>query len=165
MSINSKMTAIADEIRELAGTTGAMGLDAMAEYVSEANVDVTTETDLIAQIAGALEGKAIGESNVDMCTVNFQTTNSSYTNILLVHYTTVDANGKVIGSLLNNVSPNISIQCVCGTPIDGIFPPTAVADINTVNVKKSLSAGSSAGCFFYGLLTAPRGGTSTFTFI
>ena len=37
MSINSKMTAIANEIRELSGTTGAMGLDAMATHISEAN--------------------------------------------------------------------------------------------------------------------------------
>lgn len=60
MSVNSKMTAIADEIRELSGTTGAMGLDAMATHIGEANTDVATQTELLAQIIAALEGKADG---------------------------------------------------------------------------------------------------------
>lgn len=60
MSINSKMTAIADEVRELSGTSGAIGLDAMAAYVNEANDEVTYQASLIAQIANALDGKAAG---------------------------------------------------------------------------------------------------------
>lgn len=64
MSVNSKMTAIADEVRELSGTTGTMGLDAMATHVGEANTKVGTEADLIAQIASALEGKA-GSSSAE----------------------------------------------------------------------------------------------------
>lgn len=60
MSVNSKMTAIADEIRELSGTTELMGLDAMATHAGEANTDVATQTELLAQIIAALEGKADG---------------------------------------------------------------------------------------------------------
>lgn len=60
MSVNSKMTALADEIRELSGTSETIGLDAMTNYVGEANTDVATEADLIEQIASALEGKAAG---------------------------------------------------------------------------------------------------------
>jgi hypothetical protein len=48
MSVNSKMTALADEIRELSGTEDTMGLDAMANRVGEANTDISTEADLIA---------------------------------------------------------------------------------------------------------------------
>ena len=65
MSVNSKMTAIADEIRELSGTTGTMGLDAMADNLNEANRDVSAEADLIAQIANALDGKASGGNGSD----------------------------------------------------------------------------------------------------
>lgn len=62
-TVNEKMTAIADEIRTLSGTTGAMGLDAMASNVGDANGVISDQTVLIAQIASALEGKAAGGGN------------------------------------------------------------------------------------------------------
>lgn len=58
MSVNTKMTALADEIRELSGITGKLGLDAMTNHVGEANVEIENQEDLLAQIATALEGKA-----------------------------------------------------------------------------------------------------------
>lgn len=78
MSVNSKMTAIADEIRTLTGVTGTMGLDDMATHVGEANSEVSSQTDLIAQISAALEGKAGGGSSggssggaaLETCTVD-----------------------------------------------------------------------------------------------
>lgn len=60
MSVNSKMTAIADKIRALLGLSGTMGLDAMATNLQEANTVVGTQADLITQIQTALEGKAAG---------------------------------------------------------------------------------------------------------
>lgn len=60
MSINSKMTAINDEIRTLLGITGIMGLDAMATNLETANDEVDTQAALIAQIATAMGGKAQG---------------------------------------------------------------------------------------------------------
>lgn len=59
MSVNAKMTAIADEIRELSGTAEPMGLDAMAAHVGDANEEVAEQTELIEQIYLALEGKAM----------------------------------------------------------------------------------------------------------
>ena len=62
MSVNSKMTAIADEIRTLSGTTDSMGLDAMASTLNTENTNffsnLTTQDDLIAQIQTALADKA-----------------------------------------------------------------------------------------------------------
>ena len=40
MSVNSKMTAIADEIRELSGATDKLSLDTMATSLGEANDEV-----------------------------------------------------------------------------------------------------------------------------
>ena len=56
------LTTIADEIRTLSGTTDTMGLNAMATHVGNANTNVSTEANLIAQIATALGGKAIDSS-------------------------------------------------------------------------------------------------------
>ncbi len=60
MSVNSKMTAVADEIRTLSGTSEKLGLVEMATNLGEANDEVDVQEDLITQIAIALEGKAAG---------------------------------------------------------------------------------------------------------
>ena len=70
-TVNSKMTAIADEIRTLTNTTEAMGLDAMATNINNANTATTTQEDLISQIQAALISKAggSGSGSYETCTV------------------------------------------------------------------------------------------------
>jgi methyl-accepting chemotaxis protein len=58
MSVNEKMTALADEIRELSGTTTTKSIDTMISDVDAANTEVSSQMNLINQIATALEGKA-----------------------------------------------------------------------------------------------------------
>lgn len=62
MSVNSKMTAIADEVRVLSGTTDIMGLDLMASHIGDANGNIDVESDLILQITDALNNKVGGTS-------------------------------------------------------------------------------------------------------
>lgn len=50
---------IADEIRVLSGTTESLGLTEMATNVNDANDEVADQTDLIAQVASALQGKSV----------------------------------------------------------------------------------------------------------
>lgn len=71
MSVNTKMTAIADEVRDLTGVTSTLTLDAMASNLSDANDEVSSQTNLIAEIVSALEGKASGGSgdSIKTCTV------------------------------------------------------------------------------------------------
>jgi hypothetical protein len=42
MSVNSKMTALADEVRELSGTTGKLGIDDMTSTLNTENNNLTT---------------------------------------------------------------------------------------------------------------------------
>ena len=57
MSVNEKMTNIANEIRSLSNTTEAMGLDSMASNLNIINNNINTQIDLISQITTALEDK------------------------------------------------------------------------------------------------------------
>ena len=60
MSVNSKMTAIADKVRALLGISGKIGLDAMEDNLGTAVEACDSQAALIAQIKTALEGKVAG---------------------------------------------------------------------------------------------------------
>lgn len=56
-TVKEKMTALADEVREISGSEELMGLDDMQQNLDVANENVQTESDLIEQIQVALENK------------------------------------------------------------------------------------------------------------
>lgn len=63
MSVNEKMTAIANEVRTLSGATDKLSLDEMASHTKDANTEVATQEELIQQIKTALQGKsAVGDA-------------------------------------------------------------------------------------------------------
>lgn len=55
MTVNSKMTELADEVRELSGSTNKMSIDAMTNSLGETNAEVGNQADLIAQIKSAVD--------------------------------------------------------------------------------------------------------------
>ena len=61
MSVKEKMTAIADPLREISGTSVLMSLDDMATRAQEAADETDTQADLISQIVVALSGKGTSE--------------------------------------------------------------------------------------------------------
>lgn len=114
------LTAIADEIRILSGTEGTMGLDAMKSNVSEANANVDTEADLIAQISAALEGKTgSGGSgaNVETCTVVISG-HPSNASCAITRY--VDDEFIVTHSMPSN-STFYNVVCGSGIYVNGVF--------------------------------------------
>lgn len=63
MSINEKMTAIANDTRGLTGSTGALTLNGIHSKLSNAQTETDTQAELIAQITNALAGKGTIESS------------------------------------------------------------------------------------------------------
>ena len=59
MSVNTKMAAIADEIRFLSGTSDLMSLDAMKNKLSAANTEIITQRDIITNILTAINNDTI----------------------------------------------------------------------------------------------------------
>ena len=68
-TVNNKLTNLADEIRVLSGTTEPLGLDEMATNVNDANDEVDSQSDLIAQLSVALENKAAAKPALQEKTV------------------------------------------------------------------------------------------------
>ena len=68
MSVNSKMTAICDEVRTLSGETDKLGLDELATRTHEANTEVDTQEELIQRIKISLQGKVAGGGVEDLDT-------------------------------------------------------------------------------------------------
>jgi len=105
MSVNSKLVAIADEIRELSGTAEPMGLDAMASNLGEANDEVASQEDLIADIVAALEGKATGGSEAKLPTL----INPAAEDEIFLNKEVIDKDGnKLTGSF--TIDNELSVQ-------------------------------------------------------
>ena len=66
MSVNSKLTSIADKTRSLMGLSEKMGLDAMASNLGEAVNECDTQASLIHEIKTALVGKVAGSGGVQL---------------------------------------------------------------------------------------------------
>ena len=103
MSVNEKMTALANGVREISGTTSKKGIEAMTSDVNNANTEISEQTDLIDQIvdavnnlpeAGSGGSSGGGGSAVETATVSYSSSildepNIHYLNSNLQHSTIV----------------------------------------------------------------------------
>jgi hypothetical protein len=122
MSVNTKMTAIANEIRELSGTTGTMGLDAMASNISSANSEIDNQENIMSQIVSALEGKASPGQGEDV-TAETEAYTSSLTTLESVINSLPDAGSG--GTSLETCTVTIScaetfVHVAYTTVVDGV---------------------------------------------
>lgn len=134
MSVNTKMTAIANEIRTLSGTTEAMGLDAMAAYVSEANAEISEQGALLTEIAALLSNKVVPPSVVlqtktvmpDATTQIIQPDNG-YDGLSAV---TVHGDSNLVA---DNIAEGVSIFGVTGTHSGGGSVETCSIKVNYIS--------------------------------
>ena len=140
-SVNEKMTALADEIRELSGITGKIGLDAMATNVSDANDEIAEQTDLLSQIATALEGKASGSGGVELPTLNTPASASD----ILKGKQAIDSAGEVItGTIETRSVDNLFVNGANITTTAGYYPEDVYQSVTkTTLATPSISVDSS----------------------
>lgn len=113
MTVNSKMTALADEVRTLSGTTDLMGIDAMASTLHTENTNfesnLTEQNDLISQIATLVATKANPQGGITLPTL---TSPASASDILNGKEAIDGAGNKITGTIatVTQATPSISIN-------------------------------------------------------
>lgn len=99
--LDADLTEIADEVRTLANTSVKMTIDEVASNIAQANADVETQADIIAQIRTALEGKAAGGGGD-----SYEVINSIINSTITEFYTAerFDSTDKNLGNFFNSCS-------------------------------------------------------------
>lgn len=107
MSVDSKMKAIADQIRTLIGSTGTMGLDAMATNLTAANSAVAS-----AKTAIANKGVSVpsGAGVTDLAAL-IESISAGATMVTGTFTLTGDATSYTITHNKGKILPNVAVGC------------------------------------------------------
>lgn len=189
-TVNEKMTALANEIRELSGTTDTKSLDEMKVDVDAANTEITEQAELIAQITTALEGKASGVEDIDEEVVEYTSLNDELEDVINSLPAAGGGGGGSVDTCTVTITSdsNIIVTCIAtiyqgnefssvvigGTPLTYPSTPVVISNVicgSSVHVVSSYSLGgfTITNCEFTRMgpasgmfkITAPQGGSAT----
>lgn len=107
-TVDIKMTAIADEIREISGETELLGLDAMAQGAQNANSEIALQVELLSQATEALKGKASVEGYEKGVAKGFQDALDKRTELTVTANGEYDPKGESTG--FNKVNVNVTFE-------------------------------------------------------
>ena len=127
-TINEKMTALANEVRELSGETGALSIDGMTTTLGEENagfhINLQTQNGLIEQIQSALQGKAGGGSSAPDGEDVTAETNAYTEKITQLTEAIIDLENELDGKASGSGSIQTYTGTVCGAGALGEMPDT-----------------------------------------
>ena len=125
-AINAKMTALANEVRTLSGTTGKMGIEDMTTDIGAANIEITEQAVLIAQIITTIEDlPEASEGEIELPTLN----NAGSASDLLEGKQLIDSTGNIVEGTIETFDG--SYEC-SGESTGGSSEPQGVCPSVTI---------------------------------
>lgn len=156
-TVATKITALADEVREISGATNKLSIDAMTEHVNNANNEVNSQASKIAEISALLDGKGVpggNDGNVETCTVEISSDQWTYVQVVAT-MAFKDGQKKI---LLASANPRYTLNnVICGSDLHMISSNNStMVGFNITNCE--YIAGGVQAEF---KITAPSGGVAT----
>lgn len=141
-NVNSKMTALADEIRELSGTVTPKSIDEMTSDVDAANTEISEQAGLLEQIATALEGKASGGGGIILPSL----TNPASASDIIIGKEAIDGSGnKITGAIATKTSSDLTASGATVTVPAGYYASNTSKSVATATQATPSVSIDSAG--------------------
>ena len=144
MRLKEKMTALADEVRELSGVTETLSLQEMTTNISNANDEVDIQKSLIAQITTALEGKAAGNGSGGIALPQL-TTPATASDILSGKEAINGSGTKITGTIPSKSANDLTASDSTVTVPSGYYPTQVTKSVAMATQATPIISVDSAG--------------------